>query len=221
MHTTELEKLAALPLVQDAIRAQAQAIEGEALQARLACLDAYKQAGDELAILNTRTAELDTMQAELDRQRDELARQRAAHEIEVQHARARQSAQARELHRHHGGALVATIDAQLDSHASSLIREAERLRSLRESHQHWTGEIIEKPSPAAMAKADELERQTSTIEKARAAVLALQYASLSPQAIERAIRAELNGAGYNLATKDAEPEGWQIEGWERGKKRAA
>lgn len=220
MRTTELEKLASLPLVQDAIRAQAEAAEAEALAARIAALDAYQQTTDALVGLNSKTADLDAMQDELDRQRDELARQRAAHAIELQQAGTRHRAHTRELRDKHGSELAATIGRMLGSHADSLRREAEYQHTLRDRKEHWTGIVSEVPSPEAMRKAADLERRAEQIEHERDAIMALQFARVSPQAIERDIQARVKALGFNMNTS-AEQAGWRVEGWKEAKAKAA
>lgn len=221
MNTPDLEKIAALPLVQDAIRAQAEATEAYSLAARLAILDAYQQTADALAELNSKDAELDAMQDELNRQRDELAKQRAAHAIEIQRTSAKHRAHARELRDKHGSKLAADVARMLDTHAQSLRREAEYQRSLRERKIHWTGDTIEKPAPEGQRKAAELEQRAQRIEHECAAITALQFARVSPQAIERDIRARVKALGYNLETTSAAQEGWRATGWEAGKVKAA
>lgn len=214
MHTTELEKLAALPLVQDALRAQAQATEGEALQARLTCLDAHRQASDELAELNSKATALDVMQDELNRQRDELARQRAAHAIELQQASTRHRTNIRELRDTHGSGLALAIGRMLTSHADTLRREADYQRMVRDRREHWTGIIAETPSPEAMRRANELDRRAMQIESERDAIMALEFARVSPQAIESDIRARVEGLGFNLNTA-TEQAGWRVEAWDK------
>lgn len=213
MHTPDFQKIAALPLVQDAIRKQAEAIEAESLAARLAILDAYQQTADALANLDAQRDELDARQDELDAQRDELAKQRAAHAIERQGLEAEHRKQARELRGNHGSELAATIGRMLGGHAFSLRREAEYQCTVRDRKPNWMGDIIEKPSPEAMRKADELERRAEQIEQERDAIMALQFARVSPQAIERDVRARVNALGFNLNTT-TEKAGWNVEGWE-------
>jgi hypothetical protein len=219
--TTELEKLASLPLVQDAIRAQAEAVEAESLAARLPILDAHQQTADALADLNSKAADLDAMQDELDRQRDELARQRAAHAIELQQAGTRHRAHTRELRDKHGSGLAVAIGRMLTVQADALRREAEYWRTVRDCSTHWTGVKHETPSPEAVRKADEFDRRAEQIENERDAILALEFARVSPQAIERDIQARVKRLGFNLNTT-AEQSGWRIDGWEaKPKTRAA
>lgn len=220
MNTTELEKLTSLPLVQDAIRAQAEATEAESLTARIAALDTHQQASDELAELNTKATELDAMQDELDRQRDELARRRAAHAIELQQAGTRHRANIRELRDTHGSGLALAIGRMLASHAHSLRREAEYQRIVRDKKEHWTGIVAEVPSPEAMRRADELERRAMQIEHERDAIMALEFARVSPQAIERDIRARVKGLGFNM-NASTEQTGWRVEGWDKTPKAKA
>lgn len=220
MNTIDFEKIAALPLVQDAIRAQAEAKESEGLAARLAVIDAHQQTADALAELERQRIELDAMQDELDRQRDELAEQRAAQSIERQQLEAQRREQTRELRGKHGSELAATAGRMLAGHADSLRREAGYQRTLCERRAGWMGRVVEQPSSGAMRKAGELERRAEQIEHERDAILALQYARLSPQAIERDIRARMKALGFSLNT--TEQEGWRVEGWEgRPKTKAA
>lgn len=219
--TIDLEKLTALPLVQAAIRAQAEAAEAKSLTTRLSTLDAHEQATAELADLASQAADLDAMQDELNHQRDVLARQRTAHDMKRQQIEAKQREQTRELRRNHGGELASVIARILGSRADSLRHEVAYLRSLRERKPHWwNGGPIEKPSPEAMRKADELEYRAGQIEQERDAILALQLARVSPQAIERDIQARVKALGFNLNTT-TEQAGWRVEGWRESKAKAA
>lgn len=211
MNSNELEKLTALPAIQDAIRAQADAIEAESLATRLASLDAYQQAGDDLAALGSQAAGLDAMQDELDRQRNELAERRAAHAIEQQVIEAMQRIVAREMRQNHGSGQASDVARILGCHAESMRREAAYLRSLRIKRERWGGGIVEEIDPTAMRKAAELERKAAMIECERAAIVALEFARLSPQAIERDIRARVAGLGFTLKTAIVQ-EGWRLEG---------
>lgn len=211
---TELEKLTSLPLVQDAIRAHAEATEAESLTARIAALDAHQQATNELAELNRKAAELDAMQDELDRQRDELARQRAAHAIELQQTGSRHRAAIRELRDTHGNGLALAVGRMLASHADTVRREADYWRIVRDRRETWTGTLVETPSPEAMRRADELDHRAMQIESERDAIMALEFARISPQAIERDIRARVTALGYNV-NSTAEQTGWRVEGWDR------
>ena len=210
---SDIAKLAALPLVQAAIRAQAEAAEATALDVRLACLDAYQQAGDELAELGRRAADLNAMQDELDRQRKELAGQLEAHAIERQGVETRQRMAARELRQNHGSALAADVARLLQGQAESLRREAAYLRSLRERKPGWGGSMIESPVPDAMRKAAELERKAERFERERETIEQLQFARLSPQSIARDIKARVAGQGFTLQSAIVQ-EGWRSEGWE-------
>lgn len=213
MNTTDIEKIAALPVVQDAIKAQAEAIEAESLAARLTVLDAYQQTADVLAEHNGKAAELDAMQDELDRQRDELAKQRTAHAIDVQRSNARHRAHARELREKHGSKLAADIARMLGGHADSLRREVEYQRSLRDRKLNWMGDTVLMPSSTATQKADELERRAERIEQEREAILALQFARVSPQAIERDIQARVKGLGFSMNATSEQQAGWRAV-WE-------
>lgn len=220
MHTAELEKLTSLPMVQAAIREQAEATEAESLAARAAVLDAHQQADAELAALNTEAAELDAMQDELDRQRDELAQQRTALNMLRQHVEAQRLTHARELRDTHGGRMIADIARMLAGHAHALRREAEYQRSVRDRKEHWTGIVAEVPSSEAMRKADELERRAEQIEHERDAIVALQFARIAPQRIEADIRARVKALGFSLNTT-TEQAGWRVEGWEKTPKAKA
>lgn len=213
MNTTDFEKIARLPLVQDAIRQQAETAEADSLAARLAVLDAYQQTADALADLDRQRGELDAMQDELDRQRDELAEQRAAHNMARQRLETQHRAHTRELRGNHGSGLAADIARMLGGHAATLRREAGYQRTLHDRKRNWLGNIVETPSPEAMRKADELDRRAEQIEHDRDAIMALQYARLSPQAIERDIRARVEVLGFSLNTATKQ-EGWRVEGWE-------
>lgn len=213
MNTTDFEKIAALPLVQEAIRQQAEATEAESLAARLAVLDAYQKTADALADLDAQRIDLDAMQDELDRQRDALAEQRAAHHMERQQLETQHRAHTRELRGEHGSGLAADIARMLAGHADSLRREVGYQRTLRDRKRNWLGNTVETPSPEATRKAGELERRAEQIELERDAILALQYARLSPQAIERDIHARVMALGFSLNTA-TERAGWRVEGWE-------
>lgn len=220
MHTTDFQKIAALPMVQDAIRQQSEAAEAKALAARLATLDACQQTADALADLSRKAAELDAMQDELNRQREELARQQEAHTIALQQAGTRHRASIRELRCKHGGELALTIGRMLAGHAHALRREAEYQRSVRDRKEHWTGIVAEVPSSDAMRKADELEHRAEQIEHECNAILALEYARVSPQAMERDIFARVKALGFSLNTA-TEQAGWRVEGWDKAPKTKA
>jgi hypothetical protein len=213
MTTIDLEKITALPLVKDAIRQQAEAIEADSLAARAAVLDSHQQADAVLAALNTEAAEFDAMQDELDRQRDELSRQRDELNRQRQHVETQRRTHARELRDTHGGRLVADTVRMLTAHAASLRHEAEYQRGLRERKTGWMGRLVEGPSPAAMEKAAELDSRAGQIEQARDAIVALQFARIAPQRIEADIRARLEALGFSLNTISV-MEGWRVEGWE-------
>ncbi len=215
----ELEKIAALPLVADAIKAQAEAEEAEALAARIAALDAHQQASDALAAHNAKAAELDALREELESQREALARQRTAHAIEVQRIDNQQRAHTRELRDKHGSGFVLAISRMLASQADALRREATYQRAIRDRKEHWSGTVYELPSPEATRRAEDLERRAEQIERARDAVLALQFARISPQAIERDIQARVKGLGFTLNIATDEQAGWRIERWGRPKTR--
>lgn len=214
MHATELEKIAALPLVQDAIRAQAEAIEAEALAARIATLDAYQQACDELESLDGVRRELEGMQDELSRQRDELGRKFAACTAAMQGAKQRQRAHTLALYRDHGGQQAVTIGRMLAAHATALRREAEYQRARRDLKTHWTGKVTEVPTASAIEKAVELECRAEQLTRESDAIMALQFSRISPQAIERDIQARVNALGFRLNITEADPEGWRIEKWQ-------
>lgn len=219
MNTTELEKIASLPAIQDAIRAQAEATEAESLSLRLGELAGYHHTLDEIDELKDQAAKLDAMQDELDRQSDELTRQRAAHAIELQRVNSRHRASIRELRNTHGSGLALAIGRTLANQADALRREADYQRIVRDKKEHWTGVVAEVPSPEAMRRADELERRAIQIEHERDAIMALEFARLSPQAIQRDILARVKGLGFNVNTT-AEPAGWRVEGWDTPKTKA-
>lgn len=218
MNTTELEKIIGLPLVQDAIRAQAEAAEADSLAARLAVLDAFQEAEHELADLSAKRAELDAKSAELARQRVELARQRNATHAAAQHAGERLRSVDRELLQTHGGAAIASIHRMLDARLANLRAEITLLKSLREMRRNWIGDVYEVPAPAAQQKVTEKSRELEAITKAREAIAALKFAPVSPQQIERDIRAHLKAVGLNLGIGEAVQTGWRIEGWQPARK---
>ena len=223
MNTTQFsqfEKIASLPAVQQAIRVQAEHDEAESLSARLGALEGYWHTLDELEALNDQNAEFDTKQTELDQQRDELNKQRAANLIKRQQAEGRHNTYASELRQNHGSGQAADIARMLEVRVFGLRREATYQRSLREKKVHWTGEPIEKPIADAMQKADELERRAEQFEHERDAIRALEFACLSPQAIERDIRARVEKLGLilNIGTVAS---GWRFDGWDSKPKTAA
>ena len=129
-----------------------------------------------------------------------------------QQVETRRRTHARELREKQGSELAVTIGRMLGIHAQTLRREVEYQRSLREKKLTWMGEAIEKPSPEAMRKADELERRAEQIERDRDAILALEYAHASPMAIERDIRARVGALGLTLNTTTGQA-GWRVDGW--------
>jgi hypothetical protein len=220
MNTTELEKIAALPLVQNAIRQQAEAAEAESLAARIAALDAFEESAHELAALDVKSAELEAKRIELECQRTELARQRTATHAATQHAEARHRTHARELLQKHGGEAIASIRRMLDARLANLRDEIALLESLRDRKRNWLGDVFEVPAPAAQQKAAEKTRELEAVSKAREAIAALEFAPVSPEQIERDIRAHLQAVGLSLSLRVGEVQEtrWRIEGWAPARK---
>lgn len=198
---TELENIIHLPAIQQAIKELEADNEAKALEARLSCLDELKAASEELAALKGKAAQIETEIATLDRQREEYSRKLDAVALVIQAMNSRHSDIVRDLNKQHGEWMMNTTILQLETKGHAMRRVAEFEKSRIKRMPGRMGNTVEVSDPGALARAAELETKAKVIEQARHAVLTLQRAPISPQAIERRIREALKGTDLDLVTE--------------------